>query len=261
MLNLRIQFLALLILFTGCASNVKVKTPGSFFITSESTGEFGNATLIFHQLSGTDSNFNFNNDSLTEKLDLSANADVFGITTQLGLLTTVDFIYKAATHTPEMYGVKVQLDGAHQSNAQKGDSSLSLIFMGGASRYETSDGSNIGIQSNSQSINEITFRRTHTIIHFGLLYGIRLEDYWLIYGHLSESKNTVHGEIDFEDNILDQQQAKYTASILNSTVGMAFDNDQKNLSLYLEMTMQDVKWSYTPRERLFLMALGIGYQF
>lgn len=250
------SLLTLLFLLVSCASNVKVKTPGTFFITSETSGGLGEASLVFHQQSSTDSNFNFNNERVTEKLKLAINSDVFGLTTQLGLVNSVDFIYKTATHTPEMFGAKVQINGANHKDSQKGEHSLSVVFMGGSSRYETIDGSNIGFGSTS----DINFRRTHTVIHFGLLYGVRLEDYWLVYTHLSEAKNSVHGVIDFEGSVLDGTQANFTGEVLNATFGTSLDSKNQKASFHVELTMQNIKWSYTPRETFYLLALGIGYR-
>lgn len=232
-----------------------------FFVTSEATGGFGQASVVFHQQSATDASFNFSNDRANEKLDLSANSAAFGLTSQLGLLNSLDFIYQTATHTPEMFGAKIQINGPNRNNTQKGDHSLSFLFMGGSSRYETVDGSNIVLPSNSQSTSDVNFKRTHTIVHFGILYGIRLEDYWLLYGHLSESKNSVHGEIDFDGSVLDGQQAKYSGITLNSTLGMSFESEKQRTSVHFELTLQDTKWSYTPREKFYLLALGMGYRF
>lgn len=247
----------LLFLLSSCASNIKVKTPASYFVTPESSGELGKGNVAIHQLSGTEGTFDFAPGSTSEELKLGTNSDAFGATAQVGVFHFLDFVYRTGTHTPEMFGVKTQISGNHKNESKKGDESWGLLFMAGSSKYETDDGSNLGIQISSGA--DMTFKRTHTAVHLGLLYGKRLEDYWLLYGHYGESRNTVHGEIAYEGNALDGEQARYYTKIHNYTVGTRFEKEE--IALLGELTLQDVKWTYTQRQYFYLISLGVAFNW
>jgi hypothetical protein len=246
-----------LILLAGCANQIKVKTPATHFITSETHGEFGKGDVLLHQLSGAEGTFDFETGGVDEELKLGGNSDAFGATGNLGIFYFLDAVYKTGTHNPEMYGVKMQVKGESRMDAKKGDESWSILFMGGGSKYETNDGDNIGIVLSPGA--DMTFKRTHTVIHFGLLYGKRIEDYLLLYGHYAESHNTVHGEIDYEGNALDGEQVRYFSKIHNYTFGTKFED--KELDIYGEIALQDIKWTFTERQYIYSLGLGVGIRW
>lgn len=246
-----IKHLAVTLLFTACANQLQTLTPSTSLLTSETQGEFLKTSIALGSIEGTSVHTNLNENS--EEIDFKSgkNFTHLMVMPQVGLAKRVDAFLKVTSHSPFLYGLKLQLFGRVKNEARNGSESFSIYMGGGRKRYHSPSEFNI------ESAGSYAADRDHTIIEMGAIYGRRIYSDILVYGRFTRINQDAHGEIKYEENpAIDGQDFELSGSHNSYGAGIVWYT--KNVNIGFELTALNTDWNTAPNRDVYSLLFSLS---
>jgi len=252
-----LKFILLTLLFlSSCSSRIEVITPSSNFILPEANGEFANTDLNINNSNGsllaiTVDELNGDTDSKT-----STSTMAFGGNMNLGLSKYIDFYSKVSTHSPHLFGFKIQLKGDPKIKTEKKNLSVAFNMGIGQNKYSGAGAENFGINVGSS---DYTLNRTHTVKEMSVSVGYRFKTEFLTYIHLEKISEQVNGQIKYEGNPADNKSLEINGEHLQYTLGVMYF--YKVYNWVAEIAMQQMAWETSNKNNTNTFNLLFGKNF
>jgi len=220
----------------SCATEPRIQTLASQYITSETQGESFKKEFLITSANAASLNFDIDEDSSEANYSLSENNSQLSALFNIGLLEKLDFYTRVQIFSPIMYGLKIQLLGRAQTRAEYQGTSLSVFMSAGRNRYIDESENNLGQSNNG----DYEFNRSHTITEYGLAYGYRLYSDILTYTRLSFQNESITGDINFEDNTtLDGERINVSGAHTHYVAGLTWYTEKLNIGSELGYSQYD----------------------
>lgn len=221
------------IVLSSC-SQLRVYTPTSRFLTSETTGKLFSGTGSIGAESIVQSEISLENNEKDNPLKLSHNKNAFTSSFEMGLLERLDLYIKPSLTTPVLTGFKFQFYGQSRKEAKKGNTSVALTMASANSSEEVDDSSGIFFDDIRG------YSMGHNISDISIILGHRFKEDTLTYVSINKSMNTVN--IDIKSNTpLDGEKITMTNNVTGLNIGVV--RYWEKYFLNLEGSVQENQWS------------------
>ena len=250
------KFIFLLLALSSCSSRIEVITPSSNFILPEANGEFANTDLNMNYANGSLLAITIDETSGESTSNTSTSTIAFGGNLNLGLSKYIDFYSKVSTHSPHLFGFKVQLKGAPKNKAEKKNLSIALNMGIGQNKYSAAGAENFGLNIGSSDYN---LNRTHTVTEMGIAIGYRFQNEYLTYVHLEKISEKVNGKINYEGNSSDNRSLDFSRDHLQYTLGLMYFYEVYNWGA--EIAIQQMSWERSAEHTSSTLNLLFGKNF
>lgn len=243
----------LLFILTSCAGRIEVITPASNFIIPEANGENLKTDINLVHKNGSLLAININETTGKSNLDIDKSTIAYGGLLNMGLSKYIDFYISPSTHSPHIYGFKIQLKGDPVSKAEKRNFSIALNMGVGQNKYSGNDNINFTVNT---TVSDYKLNRTHTAGHIGLGFGYRFDTYLLTYLHLDSISENVHGRLEYEENPSNGDIIDIDGNHLQTTLGAMYI--YKDYKWGLEIARQNIHWTGIHSESITSINFLIG---
>lgn len=252
------RFFLLIVLFTfcSCASQIEVITPSSNFTLPEANGEFAKYALNINQSHGSLLAIKINETDGQVSSTTHTSTLGWGANLNYGLSKYIDFYTKVSTHSPHLFGFKVQLKGDPKFTAKRKNLSVAFNMGIGQNKYSGSGTENFGIQLSNA---EYTLNRTHTAVEMGVSVGYRFITDLLTYTHIEQILENVHGQIKFDNNPSDNKNLDINGSHLQYTLGSMYEHHEYNWGF--EFAIQQMNWDSSEKKNTSSFNLLFGKSY
>lgn len=251
----RLLFIILFI-FSSCASRIEVLTPSSLFLYPESSGELGKGTITLHNMNGSMLGVNLSSTSKTASLETGKSQIALGATGFMGLNKKVDIYTKVGTHSPNIIGAKIQLNGENSKNTYSHNISVALLLGAGQNNYTGAGNENFNLDLAS---NDFKLNRTHTTAQLGVLAGWRYEKYILFYGGYTKLSENIHGTVEYDGSPIDGEIVDIDGNHTQYTFGWLYEYDEYNLTA--EYSFQQMHWKGDTQKLTQTFNFGFGFDY
>jgi hypothetical protein len=237
---MRFLLLILLINLGGCAT--KYLLPVNRFITPETQGGFLNTQFEIqqtkaHQLAIISDGGNVNQGVVYS--DISRTGYMFST----AFFDSFDFVWSHVGNANSMLGGKVQFIGGSRS-AKAAGHKLGAAYLLGGNEHQTED-------------KAITFRMDGQELL--LLYGYRINEYFLPYASLGRSSYHFDGEISSSNPSLNGKKPSYKSSINQLNGGLELD--WQAFFAKLELSYQQISTDQTASKTSLQYCLSAGFNW
>ena len=240
----------------SCAGQVEVITPSSSFILPEAKGKFASMDANLTHKNGSLLSININETNGNESYDLQQSTIAYGGVIDFGVSKYIDFFTSIASHSPHLYGVKVQVKGDPESQAEKRNLSVAIQMAVGQSNYSGNDNTNFKVSGSSA---DYSLNRTHTTTRLGLGIGYRIDSYLLSYINLYELYENVHGQIKYDGSPANGNKIDLSGEHKQITLGTLYSF--KDLRLGAEYAYQMMNWKSKAKENITSFNFLLGKNF
>ena len=257
--DVNLLFLALSSLFISCGSTIGMRTPINSFISPESTGKsFRGEVNLFYSvatnadidLSDTSSEHNI---VVGEESNLS---NIIGINGAMGIIPRLDFIAQSAgSKNPVMAGLRFQLLGDTRQNTSKGNHSLSIVGLYGASSDSQQNDEDVELTPKDEEA-EADIEMEATEIR--LIYGYRISKNWLTYFGLTQGSSNFNGKVESDNVLLDGKKLDYDSNYTGANLGFNF-HARKVFQLKIEAAAHKIKWNEADETTRGLLLASVGF--
>jgi hypothetical protein len=253
---LRPLLFSLLLFLVSCSSRIEVITPSSNFTLPEANGEFANFDLNINQSNGSLLAILINDSTGAVTSTTTTSTLAYGGNLNFGFSKYIDFYAKASTHSPHLFGVKIQLKGSPKNQAESKNFSVAFNMGIGQNKYAGAGAENFGIQLGSS---DYSLNRTHTSIEMGVSVGYRFIKEYLTYLNIEKLSENVHGQIKYEDNPSDNKSMDISGEHMQYTMGVMYFYEVYNWGA--EIAFQQMAWESSNKVNSNTLNLLFGKNF
>ena len=226
------------------------------FLNPEAEGKQFHGEITGHNLNGSMLGVSLSSTSAEPSLETAKSQVALGGTSTIGAHEYLDFYAKLGTHSPNLFGVKLQVWGENQIDTHSGNLSVSILFGGGQSNYSGAGNENFALNLTTGTY---TLNRTHTSTHMGALVGWRWEKYILLYSSLTKISENIHGTVDFDGSPADGEEIDVNGNHMQLSLGYLYE--YKKYNLMAEYSFQQMKWQGDRQKLIQTFNFGFGVDY
>lgn len=194
--------LILLLFLTSCAT--KYIIPGNRFMTPETQGGAFNSSFEIHQSQANQLTADVSKGSVDDGV-ISTVTKRTGFEVETAFLDKLDLFWTHTGGGNSLIGGKIQFLGASKTAKGVGHKMALSLAMGG-NKHETEGSTKVEFELTGQE--------------YQLLYGYRLNEYFLLYSNLAYSRYNFSGEIHAKDPLINDLKPEYQNKVYALYGGM-----------------------------------------
>lgn len=251
---MKLTLLLIIIIFTSCATEVKVYTPSSRYLTAEANGKALRGHILGGITNGTELVYNLENNETDNPAELNNNVTPNRFAVDLGIVERLDFYSYFSLKSPLVYGLKYQLYGSNRQDANVGNNAIAFTFGGGTMSKKVNS-------ADLFNINDIDgYKLDHNILEASLIFSRRVEKDTVVYFSLDTSKHDVDVKLSSDDEPeLDDEKIELDSQNTGATLGIVryFDT----FVVAIESSLQQTNWTYNDAQSFGFIGANIGSSF
>lgn len=233
--------LIFLLFFTSCAT--KYIVPGNRFMTPETQGGAFRTAIEVHQSSANQLTADISNASVKDGVNTSVIKRT-GFAMETSFLEQLDLFWTHTGGGNSLLGGKYQFVGASK-NAKGAGHKMAISAAMGGNEHETDNKNKVEFDLEGQE--------------FQLLYGYRINEFFMMYSNLAYARYNFSGKIHSSDSAIDGLKPVYETKVyslyggVEVAVGAFFVKG--------ECGYQELNTSHTKPEGNFIFGYAIGATF
>ena len=233
--------LILLLFLTSCAT--KYIIPGNRFMTPESQGGEFRSSIELHQSSANQLTADVSKGSVDDGVTSTITKRT-GFKFESSLLEQLDLFWTHTGGGNSLLGGKFQFVGASKT-AKGAGHKMAISAAVGGNEHET------------EGSNKVEFELTGQ--EFQLLYGYRINEFFLLYSNLAYANYKFAGEIHSKDPVINGLKPEYQSTLYSLYGGM--EASVGAFFVKLESGYQSIRTTDTKDEGNFIFGYAVGATF
>jgi hypothetical protein len=245
-------------LISSCAQ-IEVFTPSSRFLSPEATGKTHASRIQIHQIAGTTSTFNFDNDKLDNPLTLKNNKAALGLDFEMGIKSRIDIFTRVNSSSTPLLGAKFQILGDSRKDAKLGNNSLAISIAGGSLKSSMEeDNAMIGGRTLQDDLDLVSIQQR--VFDISLIFGRRVTQDVLIYSSLQATKNDIEVHLSSKENPnLDDKNFKLSTTTYGVALGAI--RYWRVFFINSEISVQSLEWDNNDKSEFLYGAISMGWKW